>query len=749
MFKLLCKMLILIVSTQSLTAATTYSTSSASFVNWDSGWILPETGKGVVSFTVTPARGESLHDIAVMFSSVEGVAGQDSNGGSDADNLLTCIANWNNTESVVNNGWSSVQTYYYWFTGDRMIQGAGYFVGSETLILANATADAAYDIRITLDEPNNIFHVEARPSGVGDFIFLYSYTGATFPVPTNSQYFSFASNGNQLDFSDIAVSAAPTVDPTTIFIDSFPAYGDPFFTTWRSDWQLPATGQGVVSFTVTPTLSQSLSDVTIGFSSVRGIAGSSAGGIDADNFWTVIGGWTNTECVVRRGIETISNYYYLINSTYGTVDASPAYNYSIVPFLQDASARISYDFRITLDQPRNFMKVEGRVAGVGNYHMLYVYGGNAFAVPQGLQYFSFGNYAYPLFFSNISVSALPASGGITLDGRSSIKYLSTEYTFTDGECALGYVYFSKGFSVPAGQQAYLDIIPPVGGAINLNGTGTLVLHSPLRLDSSSTGFVSGGNVKTSDGSEGLIVFNNNTVLPEPLTFENSMLLDFEGNQFTFSSTGTDRGCLMIDNVVSQTVTLRNGKIIGVEDFATGFGPKLRGSAITSGRHGYACSNTDLYLTTEGTMTMTGVDLVCAAGFNNMYCPYSGQVMLHDGLYINDSAALHVNEGLTLALNTNLTSSYFSIGHGSSLLLNNATFAYNKSLAFPSPYLPKDMVSSLIIQGASALQALGAGDDCRILFGGSTNYDYDPFIDVYPGGVLSLDNVVVVNNNTLR
>jgi len=534
---------------------------------------------------------------------------------------------------------------------------------------------------------------------------------------------------------------AATTPPNGIITD-----GNNWPGVWDAGWQLPAIGQGVVSFTVAPASGESLHDVNIFFSPTQGIADK-----DEDNFWASIGTYTNTISSINHGVVSPLSYFYWMlagRSFQGGIGAVD----SAVTILENALTDVAYDFRVTIDAAQSLFLVEARQSGIGSYETLFNYRGAVFSFPTNLRYFSFFSFVFNvLTITNIVVSELPSSSpSIVLDGRSSIKYLSSHYTFTDGQSALGYVYFAKGFTVPAGQHVYLDILYPVDGPIDLNGTGKITLSAPLRIGSASSGFVNGGVVETIDGSPGHIIFENDMLLTKQLTFNNSMVLDLGLHLLTLSSSSTNRGSLMIDNTVSQTITLRNGVVRGAEDFATGFGSRLRGSSALGGRrHRYACSNVDFYLTTEGTMTMTGVDFSCIAGSNNMFCPLTGNVNHHAGLYIEDAAALLLHNGLNFSLNTDLSTSYFSIGHGSILSLNNATFAYTKPLTIPSPYLSKDMVSSLIIQGASSLQGLGTGSDRTLTLGGSVTHDYDPFIDIYPASTLLLNDVEVVNNNVLR
>lgn len=337
--------------------------------------------------------------------------------------------------------------------------------------------------------------------------------------------------------------------------------------------------------------------------------------------------------------------------------------------------------------------------------------------------------------------------GAVLDGRATVITQETTYTFTHGEYALGFVAFNKGFNVPAGATIYLGTLLPVNGPINLNKTGRICLSAPLRFGAASTGFVDGGIIATQDGAQGVISFGSNTDLTEQLVLENSMRIDLNLKRLTLRSDGSNRGALMIDHTESQTVTLRNGTLAGVEDFATGFGPRLRGSSVAVGRHGYCLSNIETQFTADATMTVTGCDLVFQGVYNRIQCPRQGIVHLRAALYLDDLAQVSVGQGVEMRLETALTSSYFSIGHAASLLLNNATFSYNKAVSFPAPYLAKKMITALVAQGASTVRALSSGVDAQFVIGGGVTHDYDAFVDVYPYSSLRFDNVIFVNKNS--
>lgn len=83
-----------------------------------------------------------------------------------------------------------------------------------------------------------------------------------------------------------------------------------------------------------------------------------------------------------------------------------------------------------------------------------------------------------------------------LDGTNQAIYLTTHYTFTQGEWAKGFVTFLNGFDIPTNGTVYLDIHPPIQGQINFNN-GTLVMKSDLNfgplIGLSGNGYIKSNN----------------------------------------------------------------------------------------------------------------------------------------------------------------------------------------------------------------------------------------------------------------
>jgi hypothetical protein len=335
-----------------------------------------------------------------------------------------------------------------------------------------------------------------------------------------------------------------------------------------------------------------------------------------------------------------------------------------------------------------------------------------------------------------------------LDGTASSVYCGSTYVFSHGESAVGKVFLTQGFTVTAGATIYLGINQPVSGPINLNKTGRIVLTDTLILGLNSTGFVNGGILTTPDGSQGIVSFNSHTDITQQIVLQSSMRFDLNGYSLRLRSDGSNRGAFMIDNSLSQTLMLRNGYLRGVEDFATGFAPRLRANTPIGGRHGYYLKDIKAQFLRDGTMTGTGYDLIFKGFNNSIECIRQSLVLLGKGLYVEDMSQIVLNAGVELRLDTTLSASYFAMGHGSSLALRDAIFSYTKPISIPSPYLAKNMIATLSAQqGSCVVRALGAGGNTMLTLGGSLDYDYDPFIDIFPSATLQFDNVALINQSS--
>ena len=757
-----------------------FPTDETYFTTWDNDWALPETGRGLISFTATPASGQSLHDVRVAFSPSQAISG------TDEDNLLMLIGGWNGYASAVIQG-NATPTFYYYWKNDDGIRGGKYFQLSETRFLSGATTNVAYDFQILLDAPNNLCDVYARVSGVGSYQKLFSYVGALFNLPTNAAYFSLSNFSGSVTYSSISVAEAPALDtavhpPLGYTASSFPQNHDPYFTKWHSGWQLPEVGSGIITFRVTPASGQTVHDVMMMLSPVQGIAGGGAGGSASANFWMLLAGRNNTGSLFAKGWPELAysvtpsfrldayNYWFdrfyrlqtatasvpkdfpvYLSSVYFDEESAGTLGYTLsnyvpsqVNILENAPVDMAYDFRVTLDRGQCF--VDAKKSTESDYRQICGYPiEQNNPLTSDVLYFSFSNRNSALTFSNITVTSPVA---FPLDGRRLPVYLDSHYTFSDGERALGAVFFTQGFTVPAGARAYVGITKQVDGPIDLNETGQLCLLDPLELGDKSLGFVNGGIISTRDGQQGFIMFDCSTQLTRPLIFRNSTKLVLGNNYLDLRSDADNRGALTIENTLSQTLELSRGSIIGVDDFAAGYAAKFRAIGPNTGVHTYLFKDMKLQFLTDGVMTATKTNIIFSGFDNRITAPIRAQVTLNKSCIFSDFSKLTLDSGVELHLDANITASCFDMGHAAELVLNDAVFTFNKPLNIPSSVALKDIIPAITVEGSSVIKAAGTGDDTILTIGGEGDYDHNPFVNVSPASTLMLNNVNFVNNNSV-
>ena len=101
-----------------------------------------------------------------------------------------------------------------------------------------------------------------------------------------------------------------------------------------------------------------------------------------------------------------------------------------------------------------------------------------------------------LFVMSISLLLLNSLSAASLDGTSSVKYLTTTQIFRRGmdDYVRGFARLGNGFAVASRASAFMDTNISVSGQMDLGETGTLVLLNNLYFDRSIT-LTSGGNIK--------------------------------------------------------------------------------------------------------------------------------------------------------------------------------------------------------------------------------------------------------------
>ena len=139
--------------------------------------------------------------------------------------------------------------------------------------------------------------------------------------------------------------------------------------------------------------------------------------------------------------------------------------------------------------------------------------------------------------------------GVSIDGTTTVKYISDHYVFRDSDYVKGFVYLSQGFTVINGGQVLFDGIAPIGGTLDLRETGILTLVGNVYFDPSVT-FSSSGIINSSGST---LHLGGDFTIPasKVIHCRGSMVINGGGNTFEI-----DRHAqLFLDN--QTTLTLRN------------------------------------------------------------------------------------------------------------------------------------------------------------------------------------------------
>lgn len=151
----------------------------------------------------------------------------------------------------------------------------------------------------------------------------------------------------------------------------------------------------------------------------------------------------------------------------------------------------------------------------------------------------------------------------SLDGTVNLKYEPTSYTFANGDFARGFVRLNGGMVVPAGATVTMNVVAPVAGSINLNGSGKLSLEGDLTLASNAT-LPNGGVI---DGQGKALFLNGNLSIPanKVLKVTSNTIIDGQGHEIDLKN-GLIGGRILINGPAGTRVTLRNLTLRGVKDF---------------------------------------------------------------------------------------------------------------------------------------------------------------------------------------
>jgi len=270
-------------------------------------------------------------------------------------------------------------------------------------------------------------------------------------------------------------------------------------------------------------------------------------------------------------------------------------------------------------------------------------------------------------------------------------FQSASYPFANGDSALGWVCLNGGCSVPAASSVTFNMIAPVAGPINLNGTGAILLAGDLQL--ASTASLPSGGIIAGQGYS--VMMQGDLTIPAGtvLYLTTNTTIDGGGHTLTFEG-GSPGGQIYIDGTTTTVVTLRNMTINGVQNYTTG------GSSI-------------------GIISGPGVPTVV---LDNVTINLAGPTSF--GNATTSNAALVINRKVTIAGGYDFafgSAANCTINTASTLLIDlNTTFAY----------LPGDSLAThMVFQDSSATLALN----------GATWYALNTIGTVLTGGNLLINN----------
>ena len=139
--------------------------------------------------------------------------------------------------------------------------------------------------------------------------------------------------------------------------------------------------------------------------------------------------------------------------------------------------------------------------------------------------------------------------GVSIDGTSTVKYISDHYVFRNSDYVKGFVYLPQGFTVINGGQFFFNGVESIKGVLDLRETGTLTLGCDVYFEHGVT-FSSSGIISSSGST---LHLDSDFAIPASnvMHCRGSMVINGGGNTFEI-----DRHAqLFLDN--EATLTLRN------------------------------------------------------------------------------------------------------------------------------------------------------------------------------------------------
>jgi hypothetical protein len=320
-----------------------------------------------------------------------------------------------------------------------------------------------------------------------------------------------------------------------------------------------------------------------------------------------------------------------------------------------------------------------------------------------------------------------------LDGTASVIVETSQYSFSDGDVASGFVYLGQGCKIPAGASVSVNLLAPLAGALDLGVTGTMNLEGDLTLASNAQ-IVQGGNIQ---GNGNTLFLNGNLTLGagKTITCVNNLVIDGQGHELFFSP-GSPGGKLLINGAANTIVTLRNITLRGVMNYSA-----LQRSIMfgTAANQKIVFENVKLFLENDFTFTGGMLDIkgLCAVyGWNsfNYQASYDLTILTDSTLFVDMRATFYYSPADSSRIHLAM------IDQTSRLFLNGGTLSIDPNIGL------RLISGHLIVDHLSVVNGNGATSESSGLILGSGINTQDLQIDILPGANLDLQEAFLVYNN---
>lgn len=323
---------------------------------------------------------------------------------------------------------------------------------------------------------------------------------------------------------------------------------------------------------------------------------------------------------------------------------------------------------------------------------------------------------------------------VSLDGTAGASvYESANYVFANGDFARGFVRLNGGFTIPAASTVSFNVLMPVAGTIDLNGTGQVTLEGDLFLANNAT-LSTGGII---DGQGNAVLLNGNFTIPagQSLEFASDTIIDGQGHEL-FLQPGVPGGQLFINGPSGTTVTFRNMEIRGLRDFGAGARAILFGA--NPGQK-VIFENVVIHLNSD--YVFTGGELEIN-GFVKIDGCHTFEFNADQDLIIRRDSTFFLDVGTTFKYNPSDKSRIHIVMFDCS-----SRFYWNgciiEMVEFAGLRLSK---GHLLIDHKTIVQGPGADCEGHSLAFGTGIPAQDLKVDIFPGAVLDLNQAYLTYDN---